>query len=212
MLSDYYNKMKNLDPNFKPTDFYPITSLNGFNPKGPGFNGLMAIPKTVSEAKMKQILKLVDAWMSDDVFNIQQYGIEGTHHTVKDGQKVIDTEKLTADAGPDFNQIVYVADPYASSTKVTFPKDADELYRKIQDERAKTSVADVTIGLYSPTAQKVSPEFEKKVMDLKTKIIIGREPLTAWDEFVMKYKSDADVTKMAEELTEAYQKRNGSGK
>lgn len=209
MMSDYYNKMKDINPNFKPTDFYPLTSLNGYNPKGPGFNGLLAIPKSVPEAKMKRILKLVDTWMTDEVFNIQQYGFEGVHHTVQDGKKVVNSEKLAADGGPDFNQIVYVADPYASSTKVFFPKEADELYRKIQDERAKTSVADISTGLYSPTAQKALPEFEKKVMDLKTKIILGREPITAWDDFVAKMKTDPDIIKMSQELTEAYQKRSG---
>lgn len=210
-MKDYYDKLKNIDPNFKPTDFYPVTSLNGYNPKGPGFSGLLAIPKKVPEAKMKQILKLIDTWMNDDVFAIQQYGFEGTHYTVKDGQKVVNSEKLTTDGGPDFNQIVYVADPYASSAKVFFPAEANDLFKKIQDERAKSSVADVSTGLFSATAQKVSSEFEKKVMDLKTKIILGREPITAWDDFVTKMKADADIVKMTQEMTEAYQKRS-SGK
>ncbi|MCS7460772.1 extracellular solute-binding protein [Paenibacillus doosanensis] len=208
-MNDYYEKLKKVDPNFKPTDFYPITSINGFNPKGPGFSGMLSIPKSVPEAKMKQILKLVDTWMNDDVFAIQQYGFEGTHYTVQDGQKVINTEKLAADNGPDFNQIVYVADPYASSTKVYFPKDANDLFKSIQDERAKTSVADISTGLYSPTAVRALPEFEKKAQDLKTKIILGREPITAWDDFTAKMKNDPDIVKMSQELTEAYQKRAG---
>jgi putative aldouronate transport system substrate-binding protein len=158
---------------------------------------------------MKRILKMMDTWMSDEVFAIQQYGFEGTHHTVKDGIKVINTEKLAADNGSDFNQIAYVADPYASSTKVFFPKEVNTLYAKIQDERAKNSVADISIGLFSPTVQKALPEYDKKVQDLKTKIILGREPITAWDEFVAKMKNDPDIAKMSTEMTEAYQKRSG---
>ncbi|MDU0203340.1 type 2 periplasmic-binding domain-containing protein [Paenibacillus sp. MAH-36] len=207
-MNDHYELLKKIDPNMKPTDFYPLTNMNGYNPKGPGFSGMISIPKSVPEAKMKRILKMVDTWMNDDVFAIQQYGIEGVDYTVKDGQKVINTEQLAKDNGPDFNQIVYVADPYASSTKVYFPKEANDLFMKIQDDRAKTSVADISIGLYSPTAQKLLPEFEKKVQDLKTKIILGREPITAWDNFVAKAKTDADLAKMSQEMTDAYQKRS----
>lgn len=210
-MMDYYDKMKDTVPNFKQEHFFPLTTINGYNPKGPGFSGLLAIPKSVPEAKMKRILKLVDAWMNDDVFAIQQYGFEGTHYTVKDGQKSINTEKLNADGGPDFNQIVYVADPYANSTKVFFPKNINTLYQQIQDERAKTSSAEISTGLYSPTAVKILPEFEKKAQDVKTKIILGRDPITAWDDFVAKAKNDADIAKVSQEMTDAYIKRT-SGK
>jgi putative aldouronate transport system substrate-binding protein len=208
-MTDYYDKLKVVNPSFKQEDYYPITSINGYNPKGPGFSGMMAIPKTVPEDKMKRILKLMDTWMNDDVFAIQQYGFEGVDHTVKDGVKVVNTEKLTADNGPDFNQIVYVADPYASSTKVYFPKEINDLYKKIQDERAKSSVADISTGLFSATAQRVLPEYEKKVQDLKTKIILGREQISAWDDFTAKMKNDPDMIKMSAEMTEAYNKRSG---
>ncbi|TBL70798.1 extracellular solute-binding protein [Paenibacillus thalictri] len=208
-LMDYYNDIKKAVPAFKETDFYPITSLNNYNPKGPGFAGTLAIPKKVPEAKMKRILKLVDTWMNDDVFNIQTYGFEGTHHTVKDGVKVVDSKKLQDDNGPDFNQIVYVADPYASSTKIFFQKETNDLYKKVQDDRTKNSVADTSIGLFSPTAQQFLPEFQKNVQDLKTKVLLGTVPMTAWDEYVAKMKNDPNVVKMSQEMTDAYNKRAG---
>ncbi|PZE22012.1 extracellular solute-binding protein [Paenibacillus xerothermodurans] len=208
-MRDHYDRIIKIDPNFKETEFYPVTNINGFNPKGPGFAGALAISKKVPEAKMKRILKMIDTWMKPEVFDYQQYGIEGVHHTVKDGAKVVNTEKYNADSISDFNQIVYVADPYASSTKHYFSKQANELYKQIQDERAKTSVADISTGLFSPTAQKSLPELEKKLADLKTKIILGREPMTAWDDMAAKLKTDPDLTKMSEELTAAYKKRNG---
>jgi putative aldouronate transport system substrate-binding protein len=207
-MSDYVNEIKKIQPTMKETDFYPLTNVNGYNPKGPGFSGILAIPKSVPEDKMKRILKLVDTWMNDDVFNIQQFGIEGRDYTVQNGEKVVDQKKLQEDHGPEFNQIVYVADPYASSTKRYFSKEANDLFQKIQDERAKSSVADISIGLYSPTAMQFLPEFQKQVQDLKTKIILGREPITAWDDFVNKMKNDPNMTKMTQEMTDAYQKRN----
>ncbi|MDQ1910218.1 extracellular solute-binding protein [Paenibacillus sp. GD4] len=208
-MKDHFDKLKNVDPSFKEGDFYPVTNINGYNPKGPGFAGALAISKKVPEAKMKRILKVLDTWMKPEVFAYNTYGLEGVHHTVKDGQKVLNTEKLAADSVADLNQILYVADPYASSTKPSFPKEVNELYAKIQDERAKSSVADLTTGLYSPTLQKAGPELEKKIADLKTKIILGREPMTAWDDLVSKLKTDADLQKISQELTEAYKKRIG---
>jgi putative aldouronate transport system substrate-binding protein len=209
-VTEYVNELKKIDPNAKESDFIPITNLNGYNPKGPGFAGVLAIPKTVKEDKMKRILKLIDTWMNEDVFNIQQYGIEGVDYTVKDGVKVVDAKKLQEDGGPDFNQIVYVADPYASSVKNYFPKDVQELYKKIQDERAKTSVADVSFGLFSPTALQTMPEFQKKIQDMKVKVIMGRESLAAWDDFVNKMKADPNFLKVQQEMTEAYKKRAGA--
>lgn len=209
-LAEYHDQLKKIIPDLSYMDFIPVTNINGYNPKGPGFAGMISIPKKVPEEKMKRILKMVDTWMQPEVFDLQQYGIEGVHHTVKDGQKVVDTEKMTADSVGDFNQIVYVADPYASSTKNFFPQEANDLYKKIQDERAKTSVADIAYGLFSPTAQKLMPELEKKASDLKTKIILGREPISAWDSFVEGLKKDPELAKMSQELTEAYQKRTGA--
>ncbi|NQX66108.1 extracellular solute-binding protein [Paenibacillus alba] len=207
VVSDYLNDLKKINPNVKETDFYPATTINGYNPKGPGFSGVLAIPKTVKEDKMKRILKMIDTWMNDDVFAIQTYGMEGVDHTVKDGVKVVDSKKLADDGGPDFNQIVYVADPYASTVKNFFQKETQDLYRNVQDERAKTSQADISIGLYSPTAMQYLPELQKKVLDMKVKVILGKESIAAWDDFVTKLKADANVVKMSQEMTDAYKKR-----
>ncbi|TVY11004.1 extracellular solute-binding protein [Paenibacillus cremeus] len=208
--ADYLNDLKKIDPNVKETDFYPATNINGYNPKGPGFAGVLAIPKTVKEDKMKRILKMIDTWMNDDVFAIQQYGFEGVDYVVKDGVKVVDSKKLSDDGGPDFNQIVYVADPYASTVKNFFQKDTQELYKKIQDERAKTSSADISIGLYSPTAMQYLPEMQKKVLDEKVKVMLGKDSLAQWDDFVNKMKADPNVVKMTQEMTDAYKKRTAA--
>ncbi|MFH5183862.1 hypothetical protein ACHHV8_15180 [Paenibacillus sp. TAB 01] len=56
----YTTDLRKLVPEFSDTQFYPLTSINGYTPKGTGFNGILAIPKSVPEAKMKRILKLID--------------------------------------------------------------------------------------------------------------------------------------------------------
>ncbi|GIN70552.1 putative ABC transporter peptide-binding protein YtcQ [Bacillus sp. J14TS2] len=206
-LQDYYEQIIQIEPELKFTDLLPITNINGFNPQGPGFAGGNVIPKSVPEEKMKEILAMIDRWMEDDVFILHKQGIEGIHHQVEDGEVVIDTEKMEKDAVGDFNQIVYVSDPYASSTKPTFPEDAQKLYEEIQDERAKTSVPNIGMGLYSEKGNTYLPEFRKKVQDLKTKIILGKEPITAWDDLVEQLKDDADMKTLTEEINESYQAR-----
>src|SRR5690606_7465566 len=103
----------------------------------------------VKEDKVKKILAMIDRWGQDDVFLMHSRGIEGVHHTKQGDEVVVDTDKIAADALGEFNQIVYVSDPYASTVKVTFPEDAQELYAKIQDAREATSVGNVALGLYS---------------------------------------------------------------
>jgi putative aldouronate transport system substrate-binding protein len=206
-LQEYYDALKAADPSFEFSNFLPLTNVNGYNPKSPGFSGMNAIPKSVPEEKMKKILAMIDKWSEDEIFIMHQQGVEGIHHTVNNGEVTVNSEKILADAIGDFNQIVYVADPYASSVKPGFPEDIKKLFADIQDVRAKTSVEDISIGLYSETGMTYLPEFRKKLQDLKTKIILGREPIEAWDTFVEKLKSDADFVKMTEEMNQAYQNR-----
>lgn len=206
----YTTDLKKVVPDFKDTEFYPLTSINGYTPKSTGFNGILAIPKSAPEAKMKRILKLINDWMNTDVSAIQRFGFEGVHHQVINGVKVQIPDKLNADNASDFNQIVNLIDPSLDPIPTTPEgKASQELYDKVKQERSKVSIGDISTGLNSPTAQKVLPDLEKKIQDLKAKIIYGREPITAWDDFVAKMKADPNVIKMSEEMTQAYLKRVG---
>lgn len=207
--SIYADELKKIVPTYTYSDFYPLTSINGYNPKGTGFNGVLAIPKSVPEEKMKRILKLVDTWMNRDIFDLHRFGIEGVHHKVVDGKKVVtDAEKLKADNGSDFNQIVNVV---VKETKGNTPEEteANELFAKVEELQKKTSVSDVSAGLYSATMQKIGSDLDKQIQDIKSKIILGKEPITAWDDFVNKLKKDPEVIQMGKEMTEAYKKRVG---
>ncbi|WP_159887147.1 extracellular solute-binding protein [Paenibacillus puerhi] len=203
--------LKKLVPTYKESDFYPLTSINGFVSQGTGFNGILAIPKTVPEAKLKGILKLVDTWLTPEVSAIQRFGLEGVHYTVENGVKVVKPDKLLADNASDFNQIINSIDPALNAPPANDElKELEEIRSKVDADRAKLNVPDVGVGLYSPAAQKLLPDLEKRIADLKAKIILGREPLSTWDDFVSKTKSDPQFIKATEELSSAYQKRSGN--
>ncbi|MDO3411872.1 extracellular solute-binding protein [Saccharibacillus sp. CPCC 101409] len=209
MRNIYADELKKVDPSFKYTDFYPLTAINDYTPLGSGYNGILAIPKTVSEDKLKRILKLVDTWMNHDVFEIQKYGLEGVHYKLENGKKIADKEKLSADNASDFNHIVNVIDmPWEPTGESEEETQANELFKKIDEARAATSVADLSSGLQSAAGQKILPDLNKRTQDIKAKIILGLEPIEAWDEFVSSLESSADVQKMSEEINEAYQVRN----
>lgn len=210
MKNIYADELKKVAPDFRYPDFYPLTSLNGYNPKGGGYNGILAIPKSVPEEKLKRILGLLDNWMNDDIIAIQRDGLEGVHYRLENGEKVVDSEKLKADNASDFNHIVTVSDVVSSTKGGTDEEtEANELFQKAIDERAKSYVANISAGLQSETGQLILPELNKKIQDLKAKIIIGREPLSAWTAFVEASRKDPNILKMTEEITESYLKRNG---
>ncbi|WP_084821915.1 extracellular solute-binding protein [Bacillus sp. SA1-12] len=206
-LQEVYDPISQIESGFDFKNLLPLTSINGYNPKGTGFSGGNAIPKSVPEEKMKKILEMIDRWMEDDVFTYQKQGIEGIHHTVENGKVVIDTEKTIKEAIGEYNQIVYVSDPYASTVKPTFPEDVQQLYSYIQDERAKSSVVDIGTGLESETGVTYLPELRKDLTDLKTKIILGSEPITAWDDFIEELKNDPKMQQLTKEINESYQNR-----
>ncbi|WP_394186865.1 extracellular solute-binding protein [Metabacillus halosaccharovorans] len=206
-MQENFDPLSKIVEGFDFMNLYPVTSINDYNPKGAGFSGMNAIPKSVPEEKMKKILAMLDRWVEEDVFSLHKQGIEGVHHKVENGEVVVDTEKMVKDAVADFNQILYVSDPYASTVKPTFPEEVQKFYAEVQDERAKNSVADVSIGLYSETGQTYLPELTKKIMDLKTKIILGREPLSAWDSFVTELEADQNFIKLTEEMNQSYKER-----
>lgn len=71
-------------------------------------------------------------------------------------------------------------------------------------------MGDPAVGLYSETSTLVGTELRKKIQDMKTKVIMGKEPISAWDDYVEKLKADPDLLKITEEMNEAYQQRTKS--
>lgn len=205
-FQQYYDVISQNVPGFEMTDLQPVLSINGYTPKAVGFNAGNAIPKTVPEEKMKKILGMLDRWMDDDVIQYQRQGIEGTHHTIENGEIMLNTEKIAQDGLVAYDQIVYVADPYANAYLHSYPEEAKEIYTTIQDEKAKISVAPI-VGLNSETGKIHMPQIGKDMTDLKLKIILGHEPITAWDEFVEKLKNDPNMQKIIEETNELYKNR-----
>lgn len=189
-------------------DFLPLVSMNGYVNRDSGFFGMFVIPKSVPEAKMKQLLKLMDYGASEEGSDLASYGIKDVHYTEKDGVKT-STPQAQKDivAQQALGQVFLKYDKYLRAWRAGMPTDVFERNKKIIDERAKVSAGDPAVGLNSDTNTKVGSELRKKIQDLKTKVIMGKEPMSAWDDYVAKLKTDPDLTKITKEMNDAYQKR-----
>ncbi|MBP1994290.1 extracellular solute-binding protein [Paenibacillus eucommiae] len=196
-------------------DIAPVTYLIGpdgkFSIKEGGFAGMFVIPKRVPEEKMKQILAFMDYGTSEEGADLANYGFEGVHYTKKDGF-INSTEQATKDmvASNVLGQMFTKFAKYSRAFLTGIPKDMYDRNIKVIDERAKISVSDPAIGLESETYLKVGKDFDKKLQDLKTKIIIGKEDIAAYDAMVTKLKADTDFQKIITEMNEAYQAKNAS--
>ncbi|MEK3725723.1 extracellular solute-binding protein [Paenibacillus sp. FSL H8-0034] len=191
-------------------DVMPLTYLEGPNgkyaPKNIGSYGMFVIPKSVPEAKVKQILQFMDYGASEEGWVLANYGLKDIHYTEKDGLKTTN-EQAIKDKVNAYGWIFANLDKYQRGYQSGIPADFMDRNRTIIDERAKVAIPNPAIGLISDTATKVGKEYDKKIQDMKTKVIMGREPITAWDDFIAKLKTEPDYQKIVKEINEEYAKR-----
>ncbi|TDF91226.1 extracellular solute-binding protein [Paenibacillus piri] len=195
-------------------DYLPLNYVQGpggkFVGRDSGHFGMYVIPKKVSEARVNQILALMDKGSSEPVSDIANFGIKGVHYNETDGMKISTEQAFKDNVSQEvFGQIFLFNDKYMRGYATGIPKDYFDRNKSIIDERSKYSVANPSLNLISDTGVKYMPEFNKKSQDLKTKIIMGSEPIEAWDQFTAKLKTDDNFQKYVKEMNEAYQKANG---
>ncbi|MGG1519208.1 extracellular solute-binding protein [Paenibacillus oryzisoli] len=178
-------------------DFLPMTYL--ISPEGKkmayqwrGFNGIFLIPKKVSEEKLKTILQLMDYGSTQEGTDLAWYGFKDVHYTEKDGIKLA-TEQAKKDivSQSALGKIFSRDEKYLWAYRTGMPADVFERNKKIVDAREPYLVGDIGNGLYSETANKFGAEIDKKVDDLRVKVIMGKEPISAWDNFIQELSKDA---------------------
>ncbi|MBW7453249.1 extracellular solute-binding protein [Paenibacillus sepulcri] len=179
-----------------------------FAPKGSGAYGFWVIPKTVPEAKMKQILAFMDYGATEEGSVMANFGIEGEHYNVKDGMYLF-TEKAKEYTGVIF-PIFQSIDKYAFAYQTGIPEDFLKRNMSIIDEQAKDGMANPSVGLNSDTYNKVGADYDKRTQDMKVKVILGRESIEAWDKYAADLKADPQYQQIISEFNEDYQKRQGS--
>ena len=208
----YESEAVKIDPN-TIYEYVPyLTSPAGTFARGSsGFSGAYIVPKTVKDEKFTRIMELMDYGASEEGFTLAVNGIKDVHYTLdKDGFKV-GTEQATKDnvSQGSYGAIFSGFDPYMWAFQPGMSKEIYERNKAIIDKASPNLVYNIVVGLISDTKNKMGKEFEKKSTDLRTKIIVGVEPIEAWDAYVEKLKTDPDFTKMTEEYRSAYAQKLG---
>ncbi|MCU6791235.1 extracellular solute-binding protein [Paenibacillus sp. WQ 127069] len=186
----------------------PKAGGKAYVPQATGFNGVLAIPKTVPEEKMKAILKFVDYGSGGEGLDLTLYGIKDVHYSIVDGQKIANDKAVadsvgTASWGKMFSTPVLDLWQYAAG----MPKEVYQRNMKLAEEKAKISTPDPAIGLVSDTELKMGADYTKKIADMKTQTIIGKISLDDWDKYVDSLKKDPNYTKITEEINAEYKNR-----
>jgi len=193
-------------------DWLPMTSLSyegiEYVPQYRGYIGVLAIPKRVSEEKMKKILSVLDFGASEKGGNLSLYGIEGIHYNEVDGLKVATDQAAKDSVGVGaLGKLFMKYDPYMYAYAPGMTKEIFERNKAVIDARSIVAFEDPTIGLVSQTNIKLGADLLKKMNDLKTQIIMDKASIEEWDKLVKEMKSNPDHIKITQEMNEAYQAR-----
>ncbi|MCM3782413.1 extracellular solute-binding protein [Neobacillus mesonae] len=165
-----------------------------------GVGGLLSFPKSEvkDEAELKRILQFIDDMMSDEVYALMTYGIEGVHYTVDENNAVTitDTELWKQEVQP------YAATrPRETGYEI---HDADALKAeadRLIEENSAYAVLNPMFSLESPTYTAQGSDLQKTITDATYKYILGRignaefkEAVSTWkksggDNIISEYES-----------------------
>lgn len=189
-----------------------ISGPNGkYALKASPYYGEYVIPKRVSEDKLNKLLQFMDYGSTAEGSDLAWYGLPGVHYTEQDGMKITNDQAIKdVVAQQAFGQIFGKYDKYQRAYSSNIPFDLFVRNKQIIDESAAVSVPEPRFGLTSDTASRVSQEYDSKTTALKIRIIMGNEPITAWDDYVNQLKADPVFQKITDEYNAAYQQRNNS--
>ncbi|MFD0669962.1 extracellular solute-binding protein [Cohnella sp. GCM10027633] len=143
-----------------------------------GSSGFVALPKSLDKDpdKVKRILQLLDHVSHDEGLRLVEYGLEGTHFTLKDGKAEV-TDKITESSYSWVYQLMGRPEKEYLSTK--FPKQAPQ----IQEAAAKPRL-NVYNGFIDPPATVNLADAQRFMNDELLKFAFGKSPMSEYDKFL----------------------------
>lgn len=184
-------KMKEIVPNVKWEPIAPGI-------KGPeGKSGMLSfgnVGATIAiSAKTKNpeaVLRFLDYMSTDEGWELNHYGIKGTHYTsineprTPEGQKAFDEKWLDP-----LSQIVSRVDIQNKINAATKDPIAIENNRFIDAAASYTLISDIFYGIPATDEQNtLGPDVAKYEVEMFLKFVTGAEPLSNWDAYVDGWK------------------------
>lgn len=169
-----------------------------------GYDSLLAIPKSSvkDEAKLKEIIAVLDKMGDDSMLSLINAGIESADYTLEGGS----AKKIAGSKGSEDWQNFRWGNPYGGIKMVKTPLETkiDGLF----EEQKSKAVVDLSASLLSDTNTKSGNDLRKNITDAQVKYVLGELDEKGWNDAVEKWrKSGGD--KVIEEFTADYQKNNG---
>ncbi|MCI9325473.1 MAG: extracellular solute-binding protein [Lachnospiraceae bacterium] len=173
-----------------------------------GYFGGMAISAKCSEEKVKQILKFFDATCALENYNFVNYGIEGVHWEMVDGDPSL-TEQGKQEVTNSFNApFIFAANEFA---KVDSPL-ADKAYNESTRETMKALYTMGGTGgkidkfnvLQSDTWTQVWGEYSSEFASMETKAISGAISMDEFRAYQKQLRENEDFKKAFQEFTQSH--------
>jgi putative aldouronate transport system substrate-binding protein len=167
-----------------------------------GFFGEIVLPATLSKDKdkVKRIIDFLDFQASDEGYAMGRFGIEGVHYTKNpDGTLKVNNEKLKADGSP-FVHNAY--DPY-QYVVTSAPADVQKKQKENLDTVKDMGIKNPAVSYLSPTSTEKGADLVKMRDEYFVKIVMGKLPIDAFDQYVKEWKSQGGE-QMTKEVNEWY--------
>lgn len=198
--------IKKIQPEGELMTLPPLEGPGGYTAQlAVGSSGAFYISKKVPEEKVMEILHYFEKTASEELTEFAYYGIEGVHHEIKDGMKVLNdlgTEQINTTSMQPFTP------GYKKWAEVHYPGASKEENLAKQEEVAgyeKLGKQNPFDWLYSSTWVDVWPNYQSEFDSKVTQAIVGDISMDDFRAYVEGLRNDAQIKQAFLEFAEAYE-------
>ncbi len=169
-----------------------------------GYDGYFVFPKAsvATEEDLDLVLTVMDKANDAEAENLMNYGIEGIHYTVEDGQFAVkNTDDALVKEYNDLNQFAtnIVANGLTTKYAVPVAEKIDQVYA----ENKNWVVANPVEPYISETYSTKGPQLDAIMAEANTKFIVGQISEADWDAQVERWLSQGGQG-VIDDYNEAY--------
>ncbi|WP_199551308.1 extracellular solute-binding protein [Streptomyces sp. N35] len=210
--ADYISNAVAIKDGFTLETVRPLKPSNGATP-GHWFSSgadYQTVLKKASKDRVKLMLRVLDflaAPFGTKEYELINYGVEGTHfERADDGSPVQNEFALSGDSKDTLGVGFMCCPQQVMFLPAAVPNGSEAVKRRhaFQTEIAEVGIADPSVGLLSKTMLAKTNELMLLREDTLKAIVMGRKPLSAWDDMVKEWHAKGG-RKAADEFAKAYE-------
>ncbi|GAA3108025.1 putative aldouronate transport system substrate-binding protein [Kribbella aluminosa] len=193
LLGGTYSAWGGLTQQGVPADKIGIFNVVGYDGgdapgwKG-GLNNNIAVIPAKNKDRAETLLKIADFLASPfgtSENRLISTGVEGHNYTVKNGKIEVDQDRVNERS----LGLTYLGAPPPVIASSSDPAYVQGEY-KAQQKLAADGTMDLALTLFSETNSRKSPQLETERQNMEFDIILGRKPVSAWADFVTKWRTE----------------------